>query len=231
MRRALLLLVVAVLMPGVAYAGGGGHFSVCPGHAEGNSIVLLDSCFSGTAHFAPVDQTLTVRNDGGFPHDFTAVDGSFATGILETGESAEITVTETGIYRVFCTLHGNPSGEGMAGVLIVGEAEPGMVKASLDLTPVEAAVAAQTDLILQAMDSQGRAMGKITSTQDDIAVAMNQLASNGDSEPLPAAASSTAPAASADIHLSSAAVGLAIGLVVMALATMLRRNRSASHDA
>lgn len=135
MRRLLVTIAILMLVPGVAYAGGG-HVDAtgCAGYSEGTEVGMLDSCFAGTAHFAPDDTTITVSNDGALPHTLTAVDGSFDTGLLESGESAELSFEEPGIYRVFCELHGTAAGEGMAGVVVVGEPAPAAVAASLDLT-------------------------------------------------------------------------------------------------
>lgn len=119
-----------LLFTSPALAGGGGRGGgICPGFAEGSTVSLLDSCFKGTAHFAPADASVTVRNDGAIPHDYTAVDGSFATGLLQGGESTEVEGLDPGIYRVYCTLHGTPTGEGMAGVLVVGDSTPGAAAA------------------------------------------------------------------------------------------------------
>ena len=74
------------LIPGVASAGGGGG-SQCPGFATGTTVSMLDSCFSGTAHFAPTETTITISNDGELAHTFTAVDGSFDSGQLQPGET------------------------------------------------------------------------------------------------------------------------------------------------
>lgn len=50
-------------------------------------VSMLDSCFSGTAHFAPTETTITISNDGELAHTFTAVDGSFDSGQLQPGET------------------------------------------------------------------------------------------------------------------------------------------------
>ena len=81
MRRLLIVVAVLTLIPGVASAGGGGS-SQCPGFTTGTTVSMLDSCFSGTAHFAPTETTITISNDGALPHTFTAVDGSFGSGQL-----------------------------------------------------------------------------------------------------------------------------------------------------
>ncbi len=102
-----------------APAGGGGH-SLCAGFASGPTVFMRDNCFWGTAHFAEPG-TITITNDGEQPHNLTVVDGGLATSDLAAGASETLTFADRGIYRVYCTIHGTASGEGMAGVLIVGE--------------------------------------------------------------------------------------------------------------
>lgn len=114
-------------LPVPAAAGGGFGGGPCAGFASGEALVLRDSCFDGVAHFVPVGTRLVVRNDGQAPHSLTAVDGSFDTGLLQAGETAEIVLEEPGIVPVYCTLHGNVHGDGMAGVLIIGEPTAEMV--------------------------------------------------------------------------------------------------------
>ncbi|MGH8957232.1 MAG: hypothetical protein ACRDVK_01020, partial [Acidimicrobiia bacterium] len=81
MRRVFLLTAILVMVPSVAVAGGGGgSISLCPAYSSGTTISVLDSCFNGIAHSAPLGQTLTVSNHGELPHTLTAVDGSFDTG-------------------------------------------------------------------------------------------------------------------------------------------------------
>jgi hypothetical protein len=84
MRRLSLLttILVVAMIPAVAGAGGGGSISLCPAYSSGTTISVLDSCFNGIAHTAPLGDTLTVSNDGEIPHTLTAVDGSFDTGQL-----------------------------------------------------------------------------------------------------------------------------------------------------
>lgn len=125
MRRVFIASAVLMLIPGVAWAGFRGvDTSGCAGFNEGTEVSMLDSCFDGVAHFAAEGDLVTVSNDGSLPHTFTAVDGSFDTGLVDPGSSAEVTIDEPGVYRVFCSLHGTVEGEGMAGVLVVGDAVP-----------------------------------------------------------------------------------------------------------
>ncbi|HEX5723072.1 MAG TPA: hypothetical protein VFZ06_10045 [Acidimicrobiia bacterium] len=100
MRRLFLLtaILVVAMVPAVAGAGGGGSISLCPAFSSGTTISVLDSCFNGIAHTAPLSETLTVSNDGEIPHTLTAVDGSFDTGQLAPGQTATLSFDQAGIY-------------------------------------------------------------------------------------------------------------------------------------
>lgn len=158
MRRLLVATAILMVIPAVARAGGGGvDTSGCAGYSEGTEVVMKDSCFAGTAHFAPTDNTITVTNDGQLPHTLTAVDGSFDTGQVTAGSSAQLSVDEPGIYRVFCSLHGTAQGDGMAGVLVVGAAEPASVAAASDTPARSAVVGSDIDEIVPAIDGEASA--------------------------------------------------------------------------
>lgn len=228
MRRLLLALIAVLIIPGVAYAGGGGvDLEACAGYSEGTGIAMQDSCFSGTAHFAPSGTAITVTNNGFFPHSLTSVDGSVDTGVLESAGTAEVTFAEPGIYRVFCTLHGTAAGEGMAGVVVVGEAIPASVAAPLDVSGFEQSVqetlTAETESIRAAMENQGRTMGEIRSLQTKMALALEELS------PAEKAAQTPAPEGNERLVILLG-IGLAVG---MALATMLTvlRNRAVGSSA
>jgi plastocyanin len=139
MRRILLVVTVATIavlpwsVP--AMAGGGGHESACAGYATGQTVEMYDSCFSGSAQFVGAGTTVRIVNRGELPHSLTAADGSFGTGTLQPGQSASIDVGEAAVVRVFCELHGTRQGDGMAGLLVVGE--PTTALAGSDLVPAE----------------------------------------------------------------------------------------------
>jgi len=80
---------------------------------------MQDMCFEGTAHVVKPGTTVEVTNDGGLDHDIVAVDGSFASGTIESGTTFELTIDNAGVVPFYCTLHGTADGDGMAGVLIV----------------------------------------------------------------------------------------------------------------
>ena len=86
---------------------------------------LEDNCFDGVGHVVPPGTALTVRNSGQLPHTYTAVDGSFDTGRLQPGESAELTDLAPGAWPVRCTLHSSVDGGGMTGMLVVAD-NPGL---------------------------------------------------------------------------------------------------------
>ena len=168
MRRIVLAATIAAAMTltAPALAGGGGHGSDrCPGFAEGGEIVMLDSCFSGTAHFAPAYGQVEVVNEGQLPHTYTAVDGSFDSGILPPGESFSFSTKDAGLVEVFCRLHGTMSGDGMAGLLVVGapgsSVEETAVLAAAQPAPPEQPPAE----LVAALDRQSEAIAELTAQE------------------------------------------------------------------
>lgn len=168
MRKLLVAVVLLLLLPGVASAGGGGGISQCPGFAAGTTVSMLDSCFNGTAHFAPTGTALTIRNDGEIPHTFTAVDGTFQSGQVQPGNTFELTIDEPGVYEVFCSLHGTADGQGMAGVLVVGEAEASPVAAAVTTDAINEAVAEDDQVMVEALDRHTSAIESLEATSDRI---------------------------------------------------------------
>lgn len=64
--------------------------------------------------------TLTFKNTGSFPHDFTIADLNVATKRIQPGETdtVEFTPEETGEFKIICGV-GNHEEQGMTGVLVV----------------------------------------------------------------------------------------------------------------
>jgi plastocyanin len=226
MRRLLVVLSLFLMIPGVASAGGGGNTSQCPGFAKGATISMLDSCFSGAAHFAPSDTTLTISNDGQIPHTFTAVDGSFDTGQLQPGQTFEIAVDEPGVIEVFCTLHGTAEGQGMAGVLVVGKAEPLPVSAPLNLAAIKQTVAEENESLAEVLGRQADTIENLGATQTELIRSLGQ-------EPGASAATSTQSPTIVTIPGErdaqglwvSLTAGIALGLASAALLTVDRSKR------
>lgn len=61
-------------------------------------------------------------NQDGAPHNVTFVDGSNASDNFFQGESFSVTFDTVGVYTIYCTLHGNADGSGMAATVNVVEA-------------------------------------------------------------------------------------------------------------
>ena len=180
-RLALLLTVLALLAyaPTTVLAGGGGHSGPCEAVASGAYLAMRDSCFAGIAHFAEVGATLEVYNEGELPHSFTAVDGSFDTGVLQAGESVKIGLGEAALVRIYCTLHGTADGQGMAGLLVIGEPEP-----VLGAGPSAAALQRQNQELLTALEAQNAALSGLRA---DLA-AVRQSVETRPTDPRPAQA-------------------------------------------
>ena len=226
MRKLLIAVAVLTLIPGVASAGGGGDISRCPGFATGTAVSMLDSCFNGTAHFAPSNTTITISNDGALPHTFTAVDGSFNSGQLAPGETFELTVSEPGIIQVFCTLHGTAEGQGMAGVLVVGEAEPLPVSAQINVAAIKEVVAEEDGAIIEAIESQSQLLDDLVADQALLIEILEEEPSASAMGPTPSPAIVTVPVESATERIWVAVVsGLAAGLAFAALMTVRRSSR------
>lgn len=110
---------MATAVPALAGGGGGGG-GPCPAYApqDVTEVVLLDNCFGPVSATAPAGTTLTIRNDGAQPHTYTAVDGTFDTGVVLPGDATTIELPATaGTLPVYCTLHADRDGAGMAGTV------------------------------------------------------------------------------------------------------------------
>lgn len=226
MKRLAIAIALIVSIPGVASAGGGGgDISQCRGFATGTSISMLDSCFDAFAHSAPTDAAITISNDGFLPHSFTAVDGSFDSGTLEPGQDFELIVDEPGIYQVFCTLHGTAEGAGMAGVLVVGEPEPGPIAATLDTSAIREAVAEENRAVADALNRQAQTIGDLRATQAELKVSLERGVADASAAPqAPIVVTAPDQPDSQPIWVM-VGVGLAGGLALAALLTALLRPR------
>jgi plastocyanin len=83
------------------------------------TINMLDFSFDPVTIEVPAGTTITWVNVGDFQHSATADDGSWDTGLFDSGGRASITFDTPGTYPYYCILHGTPGGNGMSGVIIV----------------------------------------------------------------------------------------------------------------
>ncbi|HSF19673.1 MAG TPA: cytochrome P460 family protein [Vicinamibacteria bacterium] len=73
--------------------------------AEGLIVIVQNLSFTPNVIRVKPGQTITWVNRDDFVHTVTANDTSFDTGIMEPGESAQITFEETGTFPYHCTPH------------------------------------------------------------------------------------------------------------------------------
>ena len=118
-----LALAGAILL---AACGGGDD----PGESiAGDDVVvdMYDNRFEYTEIKIPVGGSVSWVGAGRNPHNAVDAGGEWSTesvfGSLEQldGDEAILTYDSAGTYTFFCTFHGNAEGDGMAGVLIVGD--------------------------------------------------------------------------------------------------------------
>jgi plastocyanin len=124
MRRLLPALLGLLLIVSCGGEDAGGSTS-----GQDVTVEMFDNRYQYTEITVPVGGTVTFVGAGRNPHNAVAADESWSTedvfGSLEQleGDEATLTYDQPGEYVFFCTFHGNPGGDGMAGTLIVGPAE------------------------------------------------------------------------------------------------------------
>lgn len=235
MRKLLLVVALLVMVPATTAVGGGGggSISACPAVATGTAVSMLDSCFSGIAHFAPSGTSITISNDGLLPHTYTAVDGSFDTGQMQPGETFDLELAESAIIQVFCTLHGTADGAGMAGVLLVGDAEVGAVAAT-DVSAVKRAVAEENEILKAELERHAAVIANFAVAQAGLVRSVEgiesgvQVGTDGvaGSEPIVV---NVPGQTGSDLLWVTALAGVAVGLG-MAVAVRTRRSDGPSVD-
>lgn len=85
--------------------------SARPARAASHSVSIQGFAFSPANLSVQVGDTVTFTNNDSAPHTATARDGSFDTGRLGNGQSAEITVSAAGSFDYFCAIHPNMTGQ------------------------------------------------------------------------------------------------------------------------
>jgi len=89
----------------------GGEVTVDGGASGGSGalITIAGFAYSG-ASTVSVGEEVTVQNDDGVPHTWTANDTSFDSGTIGSGGSFTYTFEEPGEYSFFCAIHPQMSG-------------------------------------------------------------------------------------------------------------------------
>lgn len=92
----------------------------------GTMVVMYDNQYNGPVTRVPVGARITFMNEGGNPHNATAIDGSWKSGDVAprtggTGQGGDVVFAKPGVYHYYCTYHGTRDGKGMAGTIVVGD--------------------------------------------------------------------------------------------------------------
>ena len=112
---------VAALMIGFAIQAPVGEAQESP-NRDIREIVSGDNFFDPEAVRVPVGTRIVWPNDGRAAHTVTSDTGLFESGDLQPGEEFARTFDRSGAYRYFCRYHGTAGGQGMSGVILVGNA-------------------------------------------------------------------------------------------------------------
>jgi plastocyanin len=97
-----------------------------PKAGTGTMVVMYDNQYNAPVTKIPTGTRITFMNEGGNLHNATAVDGAWKSGDVPartggTGQGGDVVFDKPGIYHYYCTYHGTKDGNGMAGVIVVGD--------------------------------------------------------------------------------------------------------------
>jgi plastocyanin len=118
-------LAVAGALLFVACGGSAGASDTVEG--QDVEVKMFDNRFQYTEIKIPVGGSVNWVGAGANPHNSAEANGLWSTedvfGSLDQyeGDEARLTYDEEGRYVFYCSYHGNAEGDGMAGVLIVGD--------------------------------------------------------------------------------------------------------------
>lgn len=82
--------------------------------AGGHAIVIKNFAFQPPTLTVAKGTTLKVTNGDGTTHTFSARDGSFSTGDLSGGKTAQVVLNKSGTFSYYCKIHNY-----MTGILVV----------------------------------------------------------------------------------------------------------------
>ncbi|MBC8160281.1 MAG: cupredoxin domain-containing protein, partial [Roseiflexaceae bacterium] len=85
-------------------------------------VDIGDNTFNQQEISVPVGATVMWMSSGQKPHTVTVDDGSFKSATLKNGDMFTHTFDKPGVYAYYCEFHGSAGGQGMAGVIRVGDA-------------------------------------------------------------------------------------------------------------
>jgi plastocyanin len=110
-----LVAIVAVMAIAMGAMMDGCHGMNCRGQGapqtpavmEGSEVSIRISDFDFSPRDATVDvgATVTWANEDEAPHDATSKDDTWATDVLEDGDSGSVTFDEAGVFEYRCSIH------------------------------------------------------------------------------------------------------------------------------
>ncbi len=141
-------------------------------HAAAMNVTAKDYEFTPKTITINVGDTVTWTNEGQANHTVTASEGSFDSGNLTPGATFSHTFDKAGTYAYYCKYHGKPDGTGMAGTVVVQEAD------AAQPTAESAAPAAQPTAESAAPAAQPTAESAAPEAQNSIDVDDQPLTNN-----------------------------------------------------
>lgn len=81
-----------------------------PARAATHTVTIKGFAYSPATLTVAAGDTIVFTNTDSAPHTATARDGSFDTGRLNRGDSAEVTLGEAGVHDYVCAFHGSMTG-------------------------------------------------------------------------------------------------------------------------
>ena len=105
MKRLILAALLAATLPVTLSAAPG-----LSAPAAAPMVHISNFTFAPQALKIRVGQTVTWVNDDDIPHNVTAIDRSFKSKVLDTGERFSFTFAKAGTYAYFCALHPHMTG-------------------------------------------------------------------------------------------------------------------------
>jgi plastocyanin len=73
--------------------------------AAPSAVSIENFAFNGAAITVAAGTTVTWTNNDDIPHTVRAVDGSFHSKALDSGDTFQTTFAKPGVYSYFCSLH------------------------------------------------------------------------------------------------------------------------------
>ena len=95
---------IAVLVTAVV-SGDGGTATAGSGAPAADTVNIKNFAFEPNPFTVKAGQPITVVNDDNVTHTFTANQGAFDTGDINSGRRSDVTIARAGTYAYHCDVH------------------------------------------------------------------------------------------------------------------------------